>query len=319
MADMLKVANEYIDHGMAVFFMNYYKRPYKAEEGKMGGWHEGTTDKSEIKRLWDIPNRSNMNIAVVPAKSSIGFIIIDADRHAEDTDGVDELHELERKIGKLPDTVQALTPRKGEHRYFLTDADIITQKGFITGCDIIGKDSGFAVAPPSRTEHGEYCFEISFDECEIARLPKEWEEYILRSQAQCKRAISLNKLNTDEVIHYGQRYDYLVCRCAQLVKRIGDICTDDEIALLIMSMAKTRISQEPPIDFNELEKKMLYTIGYYRSKDAERDTVEVNDESGVTKWQSKIKKKQAWSQANGMAKSMKIRQLLTSNVQKTGR
>ena len=42
---------------------------------------------------------------------------LDVDEHG-DTHGLDELHDLERTFGPLPDTWRALTPSGGLHVYF---------------------------------------------------------------------------------------------------------------------------------------------------------------------------------------------------------
>ena len=101
--------------------------------------------------------------------------------------GADNLDELERKLGPLPDTVSWTSGGGGTHRLFHSAAPIrnatsIGQEivgGAETGIDVRG-EGGLAVLPPSNHVSGNaYRWgNLAPDVIDVAHLPETWGEYL---------------------------------------------------------------------------------------------------------------------------------------------
>ena len=80
------------------------------------GCLDATTDKDTITQWW--AKYPNANIGIATGEKN-GILVLDIDRnHGNDIDGAETLEDLEKDLGKLPDTVEALTPNGGRHLYF---------------------------------------------------------------------------------------------------------------------------------------------------------------------------------------------------------
>lgn len=173
----------------AVFPCSYNKTPIISREKGGHGCLDATTDKDQINKWWTEYPRANIGVATGTGN---GFIVLDVDRgHDESVDGTETLRELEHKIGKLPDTVEALTPNGGRHLYFKYPEGV--QIGCVKhnrsdspfpGLDVRG-NGGYVLAPPSaiKTAAGwkSYEWEVaSFPhEHQLAELPQPWIDWIV--------------------------------------------------------------------------------------------------------------------------------------------
>lgn len=86
------------------------KYPAIAKEKGGHGCLDATTDTETIKKWWTEYPNANIGIATGTVNS---ILVIDVDvNHGNDVDGTETLRDLERELGKLPDTVEALTPER---------------------------------------------------------------------------------------------------------------------------------------------------------------------------------------------------------------
>lgn len=134
------------------------------------GLKDATTDEKKIRAWWKKWPDANIGIAT---GAESGIFVIDIDPHHG---GDESLADLERRCGKLPDTVESVTGRLGRHSVFTHPrggVHIRTIVGLAPGIDVRG-DGGYIVAPPSIHASGrEYVWELSSrpDEISIAPAP----------------------------------------------------------------------------------------------------------------------------------------------------
>ena len=146
------------------------------------GCKEATTDKATISGWWDRYPAANIGIATGEIN---GFVVLDVDRHDEAKDGAESLRELEKAMGPLPDTVEALTANGGRHLFFQypQGQNIRNKAGIAPGIDIRA-NGGYIVGAPSQLNNGKaYEWEASAypNETTIAPLPETWLKWLLSS------------------------------------------------------------------------------------------------------------------------------------------
>lgn len=110
------------------------------------------------------------NLAIVTGAVS-DLVVLDVDpMHGGD----DSLAALERRFGKLPETVEVLTGGGGRHVWFRHPGGFFPNRvGIRPGLDIRG-DGGYVVVPPSLHPSGRrYVFEVDHhpEEVELTALP----------------------------------------------------------------------------------------------------------------------------------------------------
>ncbi|MBX7147708.1 bifunctional DNA primase/polymerase [bacterium] len=131
------------------------------------GFNDATTEPDQIEKWWNACPDANIGICT-GAKS--GLVVIDIDpRHGGDTN----LLELERKHGKLPETVESLTGGGGRHILFQYPVRKIKTNAGELGKGIdIRADGGYIVAPPSTHVTGKsYEWEICHQPEDISLAP----------------------------------------------------------------------------------------------------------------------------------------------------
>ena len=140
-------------------------------DGKMMGATSGTRDKETIE-FW--LNKLDMSLSVVGGKTAGGDFLVMLDIDTKKENGEHTLALLENEYGKLPVTLEVMTPSVGRHLYFLTDEEIGSSvdafgKKFEkpSGIDIKGKN-GYCQCPPTRG----YTF---IWDMAPARLPADWK------------------------------------------------------------------------------------------------------------------------------------------------
>ena len=152
------------------------------------GCLDATTDTEIITRWWN--EYQNANIGIATGEKN-GILVIDVDRnHGNGVDGEESLHDLEDKYGKLPDTVEVLTPNGGRHLYFKypTGYHIGIHKSdkgdSFPGVDVRGC-GGYVAAPPSvisctDRKFRAYEWEASSypNETDLAELPMPWIKWL---------------------------------------------------------------------------------------------------------------------------------------------
>jgi hypothetical protein len=137
------------------------------------GFHDATTDSATVVREWTADPHANVGIAT---GQSAGILVLDIDPGGDVT-----MHELRRKLGPLPTTLAAVTPR-GFHGYFQhPDVDVRCSAGRLgTGVDVRA-NGGYVVGPPSRIGSGRYGWRLAAGQSEplpsdIVELPAAWIE-----------------------------------------------------------------------------------------------------------------------------------------------
>ena len=135
------------------------------------GCLDATTDGDTISAWWQRWPDANIGVA-----TGAGLVVLDIDpRHG----GGDSFDDAKRRLGAIPDTVEALTGGGGRHIYFAlpegvevrNSANVIGQ-----GLDVRG-EGGYVVAAPSVHASGaSYGWEASSrpGEVEVAMVPATW-------------------------------------------------------------------------------------------------------------------------------------------------
>lgn len=172
----------------AIFPVNERKSPITAH-----GFNDATRDPDQIMAWWMAHPSANIGI---PTGEINGIVVIDVDKnHAPGVDGEDTLQGLEAgAMGKLPETVEVLTPNGGRHLYFKYPANAKKPIKSVTGPKMtrpiqgidIRANGGYVVAPPSiLAETGKsWEWELSSDPIDtpLAELPAPWVQWITFQQ-----------------------------------------------------------------------------------------------------------------------------------------
>ena len=145
--------------GRPVFPCGPHKRPLLA---KGRGFLDATLDPDKIRGWWtEFPT----SMIGMPTGKASGWWVLDVDRHGE-VRGDQTLSELEDVHGKLPDTVQSITPTGGWHLMFTLPRDgrkVVSRSNNLgPGLDVRG-DGGYVILPPSCGAAGAYAWEGSSD------------------------------------------------------------------------------------------------------------------------------------------------------------
>ena len=132
------------------------------------GCLDATSDAEQVKRWWTQWPDANVGVA-----TGRGLVVVDIDPAAGGDNG---FVECRKRLGALPDTVEALTGGGGRHIYLATPAGVEVRNSASTlarGVDVRG-DGGYVVAAPSVHASGKaYAWEASSrpEEVEVAAAP----------------------------------------------------------------------------------------------------------------------------------------------------
>jgi hypothetical protein len=135
------------------------KWSWMSAEFAPGGENWGMSDDPEqVRKNFSRPRWRDRCGLGVPTGAVNRIFVIEADTVAgHGVDGLAALRKLERKYGKLPKTLMAVSPSGSVHRYYRypDNGMKITSAALVHGVDIKG-DGGMVVAPPSRRGDGVY-------------------------------------------------------------------------------------------------------------------------------------------------------------------
>jgi hypothetical protein len=219
----------------------------KANKAPMtkNGLSEATTDWATIEQWW----QKHPAAGVAIRTGTETFIALDVD---PEHGGDDALAALEAEHGRLPATVEALTPSGGRHLYFAAPpgAEVRNSAGKLgPGLDVRG-EGGYVVAPPTPG----YIFEISSqpEEVPLADFPS-WLLRLLSADARRNGSA----LALPSKIEAGQRNDVLASLAGSLRRRGGS-----EAAILAALRAENEARCDPPLDDGEIA-AIAASIGRY--------------------------------------------------------
>jgi hypothetical protein len=180
------------------------------------GCHSATTDPAKADVWWGaIPD---LNLAIATGRVS-GLWVLDIDGH----EGERTIAVLEEPHGKLPASVEVITPNGGRHVYFANPPSLVipnTVGKIGAGVDTRG-DNGYVVAPPSMLEGGK-CYVRSVDSSDmIASAPHWLLDLVTTNTANGHRPIPTeewHKLIVDGVDE-GARNDAMAKIAGHLLRR----------------------------------------------------------------------------------------------------
>jgi hypothetical protein len=134
----------------------------------MKDWPNQASTDSDVIRSW-FRRWPDMNIGIATGRRS-GLVVVDVDNYKPEYDG--GIERLEERFGKLPETIQALTPAGGEHYLFKYPEGVrIGNKTDLEPAIDIKATGGYIVAPPSVHSSGKsYIWEVEHDPLDGAEL-----------------------------------------------------------------------------------------------------------------------------------------------------
>jgi Bifunctional DNA primase/polymerase, N-terminal/Primase C terminal 1 (PriCT-1) len=184
------------------------------------------------------------NLGIVTGELS-GLVVLDVDpKHGGDS----SLQALERRHGRMPQTVRVISGGGGMHYYFGHPGGLIRNRaGLAQGIDLRG-DGGYVVAPPSIHPSGRayaWAPDGAPPVVDLAPLP-EWLSQVLGRQRAGRRIAEWRALVRDGVDE-GTRNTTLASLCGHLFW-----CgVDPEVALELL-LAWNRVRCRPPLDDAEV-------------------------------------------------------------------
>lgn len=214
------------------------------------GCTEATADPAQVATWWKKTPTANIGIACGKIN---GFVVIDVDRgHDDGIDGADTLRELEKAMGKLPDTVEALTPNGGRHLFFkYPDGQNIRNKTAIAPGVDIRANGGYVVGVPSILANGRgYEWEASSypNENEIVPLPDTWRKWLIDNCGRFALPQETRQGGRNDTLH---RYGASLRAQGYPPEKIRDM------------LAKyNREGCTPPVDDRELERIISSVMRY---------------------------------------------------------
>ena len=204
------------------------------------GCLDATTDPEQIRQWWTQWPDANVGVA-----TGGGLVVVDIDpRHGGD-DGLDE---LVARLGKLPDTVEALTGSKGRHIYLRAPEGVEIRNSASTlapGVDVRGEGGYVVAAPSSHVSGGTYGWELSSrpDEVEVAEIPRPWLDAMAR-----RPKLRVLPGGGGETVVEGSRNETLFKRACSMR---GTGWDEAEILAALLSLNERRCS--PPLDPAEVK------------------------------------------------------------------
>ena len=147
-----------------------------AKRPMLNDWvNAASSRKEEIEAWFNAEPNAGIGIRCGQLANGDPFFVVDLDEHDPNKSGRATLAELEAAHGELPPTVRAVTPSGGAHLYLRVPAGRPTPRNDAgrrlgPGVDIRG-EGGQVVAPPTRLKTGDYSWQRSPADNQIAEAP----------------------------------------------------------------------------------------------------------------------------------------------------
>jgi putative DNA primase/helicase len=208
------------------------------------GLSNASTDPDLIERWW--LTWWNANIGIVCGAIS-GLVVIDVDG----PEGEESLEELERELGALPETVEAITGRGGgRHLYFKHPGGNVSNGSSSIGYKLdVKADGGYVVGPGSLHHSGRrYMWEATHgpDDVPLAELPAPWIQKLREDKPRRAQAAQ----DGERVqIPRGERNKTLASLAGTMQRR--GFSFDSILAALLTENQK---KCDPPLEALEVEK-----------------------------------------------------------------
>ena len=220
------------------------------------GKDDATTDADAIRAWW-----KRWPLANVGVTTGAGLLVVDVDpRHGGD----ESLRDLEREVGKMPETVTALTGSGGQHLFFAVEQGYKSKAGALgPGLDV-RSGGGYVVAPPSRHVSGRsYEWEVGHapDEIDLAPLPDAIAARLKEGGNRRRPAAEVG-----DRIPEGQRHDILLSLGGSMRRR-G--MSGQAIAAALLAENESRC--DPPLPEAEVD-SISVSVGRYPSAEEESET-----------------------------------------------
>jgi hypothetical protein len=243
-AELLEAALEYAGRGLPVFPCNG-KRPYTEH-----GFHDASTDTATVLEWWQRFRSANIGI---PTGAASGIDVLDVDvQHG----GGNTLAALEREHGKLPATVEVLTPGGGRHYWYRHGSRDLRSTAAVLGAGLDTRgEGGYVVVPPSVGENGRaYRFTRGREKIEPTE-PPDW----LFAEAEKRRNGATAKV--EDTIPEGQRRAAMLIVAGKL-KRAGLIGAE-----ILPTLRELNKRCTPP-----LEEAVLESVAFKSTLGADPET-----------------------------------------------
>jgi hypothetical protein len=238
--DMLNAAQSYAARGWSVIPMEPRgKRPLVA-------WLEFQQRRAALDEIdaW-FRHWPEANVGIVTGQVS-GLVVIDVDaQHG----GFESLAAMERDLGRVPETVAAVTGGGGRHLYFKHPREALRNRvGLRPGIDLRA-DGGCVVAPPSVHPSGRrYAWSAGNapEEIALATLPP-WFLDLLRPPTRRSHPPTHWRHLVQEGVAEGERNAALASLSGHLLQR----GVDPDVALELL-LAWNRLRCRPPLPDDEV-------------------------------------------------------------------
>src|SRR5512135_2253676 len=235
----IETAQRYLARGWSIL-------PVRARDKRpLLGWEPLQSSRPSADQVSDWFKRwPDANIGIVTGEIS-NLIVLDIDpAHGGDA----SLDRLERELGPLPVTIEAMTGGGGRHLYFAHPGALIRNRtGLAQGMDLRG-DGGYIVAPPSVHPSGQpyvWAAGRSPEEVMLAVLPR----WVLRLSGvtRTRRSLSDWRRLVHDGVPEGQRNSSIASLTGHLLWHQ----VDPEVALELL-LAWNRMRCRPPLEDAEV-------------------------------------------------------------------
>ena len=287
--NLLGAALKYAERGRPVFPCGPNKQPLTQH-----GFQDATTDVEKVRAWWArYPNA----LIGMPTGRASGVIVLDLDVR-EGYDGADALAALEDAYGKLPETVEALTPSGGRHLYWRhPDFDVRNSASKLgLGIDVRG-DGGYVIVPPSRLPDGRaYEWEAS-NPPHAAQMPV-WALRLLGARVAPK-SVSDEHLTRAQA---GRRNVHL----ASIAGRLAHAgLMRDQIRAMVL--AENERACDPPVSADEIDRTIMKSATRWTLGGGDKATQSPDEAAGLS-----------WLPASQWIASMSMPEWVVSDVIERG-